>query len=660
MRRRIVILCLLAGALLFGAFANQARANRALAESMDSLARSETPDSLYNAEKLDSLYRADSIARADSALARKKRPTSIDISRFSMQKRWRPTDEKAPSGLGWLVNDAYVYGYAGYLMKYVSQYGHGANVQLGYGKWFADAKGLHRYHGMRLGVSAGWSYDNYNAARLDAIEARATYLFDVSAYAAGFDPHRLFSFVPQIGVGLTFEDADTRKFGNTAFSMHVGLDWVVHSFPGVDVVLEPLFELHTDPRRLPRQNVWKKMIPAFRGNVGVHVQLDRRYWNQLSDPGKDLRVSLAAGPAMLPASNIRSAKEAFQLMGYTLALGFGRSYNDWFDWRFQIGQTTDFWFENRQDVYSRDLRNAAYIYLRMDAMFDIPAMFRSPASDWRKFRFFVLAGPELGLLHKSNVTNLEMFPYFGLSGGLQFRWEPWRNIAFFAEPRVSAVPYTTRSNLLEVDYLNYSDLVTSLYVGVEYRLPSMARRGGVSASGRDYEGSYADAQERSLRADRPWNISVFGGGQIIPSSLVRRDFRRALGSSWALGVSRPLLSGFSWRAQLGISFSGFPYEGYVVAFRSYCARLDAMYDFLSLAKIDPERKVVSLSLFAGPEMGFRSKHEDIFSYCGVSAGLQLKARVIPWMSLFLEGRASVIPEATPIAAGLGVEFHLGK
>ena len=125
MRRRIVILCLLAGALLFGAFANQARANRALAESMDSPARSETPDSLYNAEKLDSLYRADSIARADSALARKKRPTSIDISRFSMQKRWRPTDEKAPSGLGWLVNDAYVYGYAGYLMKYVSQYGHG-------------------------------------------------------------------------------------------------------------------------------------------------------------------------------------------------------------------------------------------------------------------------------------------------------------------------------------------------------------------------------------------------------------------------------------------------------------------------------------------------------------------------------------------------------
>ena len=656
MRRLSIILCLLAGMLPFSALAQDSLR----VTGSDSLRVHQKADADdLSAAQLDSLYRADSLAAADSALARKKRPTSIDISGYAMQKRWRPTDEKAPNGLGWLVNDAYVYGYAGYLMKYVNQYGHGSNVQLGYGKWFADAKGLHRYHGMRLGVSAGWSYDNYDAKRLDAIEARATYLFDVSAYAAGYNPRRLFSFVPQIGVGVTFEDADQRKFGNAAFSMHLGFDWVVRSFPGVDVVLEPLFELHADPRRLPRQNVWKKLIPAFRGNVGVHVQLDRRYWNQLSDPGKDLRVSLAAGPALLPASNIRSAKEAFQLMGYTLALGFGRSYNDWFDWRFQIGQTTDFWFENRQDVYSRDLRNAAYIYLRMDAMFDIPAMFRSPASDWRKFRFFVLAGPELGLLHKSNVTNLEMFPYFGLSGGLQFRWEPWRNIAFFAEPRVSAVPYTTRSNLLEVDYLNYSDLVTSLYVGVEYRLPTMARRGG-SASGLAYEDAYADAQGRSLRADRPWNISVFGGGQIIPSPLVRRDFRRALGSSWALGVSRPLLSGFSWRAQLGISFSGFPYEGYVVAFRSYCARLDAMYDFLSLAKIDPERKVVSLSLFAGPEMGFRSKHEDIFSYCGVSAGLQLKARVIPWMSLFLEGRASVIPEAIPVAAGFGVEFHLGK
>ncbi|MBO7510751.1 MAG: hypothetical protein J6T35_06150 [Bacteroidales bacterium] len=624
MRRMGVILCLLAWGLPFGASAAQ----------------------------LDSLYRADSLVAADSALVRKKRPSSIDISRYAMQKRWRPADEKAPSGLGWLLNDAYIYAYGSYLTQFVSQYGPGACGQIGYGKWFSDAKGLHRYHGMRLGVSAGWSYDNFDASRIHAIETRATYLFDLSAFASGYDPRRLFSFVPQIGVGLSFVDGAHRKYENAAFSMHLGLDWVVHSFPGVDVVLEPLFELHADPRRLPRQNVWKTFIPAFRGSVGVHVQMDRSYWNKWSDPGKDLRVSLAAGPALQPAGNIRSAKEVFRLMGYTLALGFGRSYNDWFDWRFQLGQTTDWWFENRQDVYSRDLRSAASLYLRLDAMFDIPAMFRAPASDWRRFRFFVLAGPELGLLHKSDVANLKMFPYLGLSGGLQFRWEPWRDFAFFVEPRVSAVPYTAHSNMLQVAYVNYSDLVTTLYVGVEYRLPAVAGRRSFGSERVGYGGGSSYG--------RPWNISVFGGGQIIPSRLVRRDFRRALGSSWVLGVSRPLLSGFSWRAQLGISFSGFPYEGSVVAFRSYCARLEAMYDFLSLARIEPERKVVSLSLFAGPEIGFRSKHEDFFSYCGVSAGAQIKARVIPWMSLFLEGRASVVPEAIPVAAGLGVEFHLGK
>ncbi len=650
MRRVIVILCLLAWVLPFGAYASRQGA----APVSDSL-RTAGGDHL-SAAQLDSLYRADSLAAADSALARNKRPSSIDISKYAMQKRWRPADEKASSGLGWLVNDAYVYAYGTYLMQFVNQYGPGACGQIGYGKWFSDAKGLHRYHGMRLGVSAGWSYDNFDASRIHAIEARATYLFDVSAYASGYDPRRLFSFVPQIGVGVSFVDGEHRRYEKAAFSMHLGLDWVVHSFPGVDVVLEPLFELQADPRRLPRQNVWKTFIPTFRGNVGLHVQLDRSYWNKLSDPGKDLRVSLAAGPALQPAANIRSAKEVFQLMGYSLVLGFGRSYNDWFDWRFQLGQTTDSWFENRQDVYSRDLRSAASLYLRLDAMFDIPAMFRAPASDWRRFRFFVLAGPELGLLHKSDVANLEMFPYMGLSGGLQFRWEPWRDIAFFLEPRVSAVPYTTRSNMLQVAYLNYSDLVTSLSVGLEYRLPSVAGARG----GSRYEGSYATDESRTLRADRPWTISAFGGAQIIPSPLVRRDFSRALGSSWALGVSRPLLSGFSWRAQLGIAFSGFPYEGYVVAFRSYCARLEAMYDFLSLAKLDPERKVVSLSLFAGPEMGFRSKHEDIFSYCGISAGAQIKARIIPWMSLFLEGRASVVPEAIPVTAGLGLEFHLGK
>lgn len=645
MRRGIVIGCLLAWVLPVGAYAARQDAHRTAAPKD------------WSAAQLDSLYRADSLAAVDSALARNKRPSSIDISNYAMQKRWRPVDEPAPSGMGWLLNDAYVYAYGSYLMQFVSQYGPGACGQIGYGKWFSDANGLHRYHGMRLGVSAGWSYDHFDASRVHAIEARATYLFDASAYASGFDPRRLFSFVPQVGVGVSFVDGEHRKYENAAFSMHLGLDWVVHSFPGVDVVLEPLFELHTDSRRLPRQNVWKKMIPAFRGNVGLHVQLDRKYWRAVSDPGKDLRVSLAAGPALQAAANIRSAKEVFQVMGYSMALGFARSYNDWFDWRFQLGQTTDGWFENRQDVYSRDMRRATSLYLRLDAMFDIPAMFRAPASDWRRFRFLVLAGPELGLLHKEGVENLQMFPYMGLSGGLQFRWEPWRDFALFLEPRVSAIPYSTRSNKLQVAYLNYSDLVTLMYFGLEYRLPGIGRSAGVEdGSGRT---SYA-AEERSLPSDRPWSVSVLGGAQFIPSPLVRRDFKKALGSSWALGVSHPLMNGFSWRAQLGLSFSGFPYEGVVVPYRSYCVRLEAMYDFLSLAKIDPERKVVSLSLLAGPEMGFRSRDKEYFNYCAFSAGAQVKARVIPWMSLFLEGRISAAPDANPVTVGLGLEFHLGK
>lgn len=650
MSRHPVISCLLAWLLPLWAGAQ-------VPAAPDSLMRTDSPERMDVQVLEDAQMSADSLAAADSALARKKRPGSIDITPYAMQRRWRPADQKASTGLNGFFNDSWFYAYGTYLMQFVSQYGPGAGGQIGFGKWFADREGLRRYHGLRLGVGAGWSYDNYDASRIGAIEARASYLFDLSAYASGYDPRRLFSFVPLAGIGISFVDGTARKYENAAFTAHLGLQWVVHSFPGVDIVLEPLFELHADSRGLPRQNVWKKFVPAFRGNVGVHVQVDRAYWNRLDDPGKDWRVSLAAGPVLQAASNIRSAKDIPGLIGYSLALGFGRSYNDWFDWRFQLGQTTDYWFENRQDVWSRDLRSAAMLYLRLDAMFDIPAMFRSDWPDWRRFRFFVMGGPELGLLHKEGVANLELFPYLGLSGGVQFRWEPLRNIAFFAEPRVSAIPYTARSNSLQVAYFNYSDLVAVLYIGAEYRLPAAGRRGG-AASGAGQTSGFG--QENTLREDRPWSLSVFGGPQVIPSSLLRRDFKRALGSSWALGVSRPLAGGFSWRAQLGVSFSAFPYEGSVVAFRSYCARLEAMYDFLSLARMDPARQIFSFSLFAGPEMGFRSKDTDLFSYCGVAAGAQAKLRVFKWMSIYLEGRASVIPDAIPLAAGLGLEFHLGK
>ena len=422
-------------------------------------------------DTLDTVEDADTIdvpPKIDSTALLKHRVKARDLSRMAMQKRYQPKD--SISSHGNFFGGTFLWAYGSFYYPFVEHYTFGPYMHAGVGKWFSTKDGRRRYHGVRAGLGAGYFTDTYDANRVKSADLRASYMFDLSAYASGYNPRLILSVVPVAGIGVTFMENQANGWPpSIGFSGHIGVDIAFHALPGVDIVVEGLYEIQDDPRKLVRQNLWRSYFPAFRGNVGLNINLDKTYWSRLGDPGQDWRVSVAGGLMLQFASDIKSMGDIPALIGPSVQIGVARRYNDWFHLRVQSGYSRYNWNFNEYGFPTRRL--ATDWNLHLDAMFDVLSMGK-PNPDKRKvWGLFFMGGPTLGILHKEQVANLNIFPYVGLGGGIQLRAEVVKNIALFLEQRVDVVPYSTHSNRTDVVYAPYTDVRTASYFGVEYRFP---------------------------------------------------------------------------------------------------------------------------------------------------------------------------------------------
>lgn len=402
--------------------------------------RTQVPDTTYKAV-------------ADTAAA----DTLRGIFGYKMQSRFRPENEKAATGR--LLNNTFIYAMGTYYHPYAENYGSGPLAGGGIGRWFSDKNGLNRYHGVRIGASLGYFFDNYNANRVKFADVRASYMFDLSAYVGGYKKERLVSVVPVAGLGFALSEGSGKKLRNGALSVHLGADLQMHVLPGIDFVIEPLFELQQDSRRLTRLDIWRKYIPTFRGNVGVSLNLDYRHW--IPDPGEEWRITMMGGLQLQDPQLSKSLKTGLLTRGPYGAFGAIRSYRDWFDWRVLIGYSRVAWSVNPK---TDDPLISEYAFVRLDAVAHI----------WGPF--YVFAGPEAGGFHKEGVSNLNPYPYVGLSGGIQLKQKFLGNYAVFLEPRATIIPYVSYSNKKDITFDNYWDILPSLSLGVEVPVKKHPRR----------------------------------------------------------------------------------------------------------------------------------------------------------------------------------------
>ena len=458
------------------------------------------------------------VSKVDSSALLRHRVKARDYSTYALQKRYHPTDSLVPAGS--IFNGMFLWGYGSYYHPLTQYYAYGPYAMAGIGKWFSGKDGLRRYHGVRAGLGAGFFMDMYDADRIKTADVRASYMFDLSAYVSGYTPRLICSFVPIAGAGLTFmEGRDVNGRRNMGMSLHAGADFVLHALPGIDIVFEPMYEIQQDARKLARDDFWRKYYPVFRGNVGLNLNLDRQYWKLIGDPGKDWRISVADG-VNIPIISGGQLNGVSGLSGNSFEIGLARQYSDLLHLRIQSGYSSYHWLLNDSGVSSR--KRASEWHFRLDAMMDI----LSVLPGWQQgqaWSFMALGGPEIGILHKDDLKNVNVFPYVGLGAGIQLRYELIKDFALFAEQRARIIPYTTSSVSGEQQYDSYYDLLASAYLGLEYRLRPNIHSGNSSFF--SFDGWYATAYGSGYY---PLSATYSGGPMLFLGITKWQDKRSAL------------------------------------------------------------------------------------------------------------------------------------
>lgn len=426
----------------------------------DTLARIQTPDTL-------------AAAPVDSAAVAVVDTTAVMVQEsllgYRMQRRYRPINQPFVKGQG-LFSNVFIMLVASGYREFNSNYSNGPYITSSLGKWFTE------WHGARLATGIGYFWDNYTATRVMMADTRLSYMFNLTGYVDGYDPNRLAEFYPIAGLGLAL-NWDSDNAVTVGPSAHIGFDVNMHVLPGIDLVVEPLFEIQNDSRNLVRMDIWRKYLFAAHMGYGLRIFLDPNRFG--ADPGSDWFFTLSSGPEvqmskfLLSEGRIRFSKA----LGDATMLGVGRRYTDVFALRAQFGYGWHFWKEIREgetDEYDTPLPPArfrsSYFVARMEGMLDVLRLLKviDPESRWA---ISMLGGPEMGVLYKQDPYYKDIvYPYVGFTLAPQAKYTFGHGFSAFVEPRVSVVPYSAYAFMTSTVNRNYWDAVVSVSLGVEYTL----------------------------------------------------------------------------------------------------------------------------------------------------------------------------------------------
>jgi len=386
---------------------------------------------------------------------------------YEMQKRYTPINQPFIKDGGPFANSYATIIGSGY-RQFASNYSNGPYLTAGLGKWFT------MWHGARVALGTGYFYDNYKPEKVRMVDLRASYLFNLTGYVDGYDPDRLIEFYPVAGLGLSFNKTPGSKI-TAGPSAHLGVEFNMHIFSGIDLVVEPLFEVQSDSRKLVRMDVWRKFLFAFHNGVGVRMNLDKRQWGM--DPGEDWFFTSSVG-VQRQNSELGHAIRFKKAIGPSMMIGAGRYYTDVLSYRLSLGTSWHNWkeiVEGETDIYGNLLEpglfRSSHILGRFEAIVNILPL----VVDFLPFEYplsaSVILGPEAGVLVKRDPYHEDIiYPYVGLTGGLQLKCRVWKGLSVFMEPRASYVPYSAYAFSTSTTNRNYYDAVMSLSLGLEYRL----------------------------------------------------------------------------------------------------------------------------------------------------------------------------------------------
>lgn len=543
------------------------------------------------AQQQDSIAKMrDAAAAQDSAMQRRSQADTayrvkFNALKYSMQKRYQPKGQQ-------FVNekflDNFFLSFWGGYNRITPQGGMdlsgGPEIGLSASKYFSSKNGLRLFGTWR---SANRQSDN---EKWSSLSFGVDHIFNLSTAFAGYNPYRMFEISTVEGVGFHLASLAGEK--KTAADFHLGLQLKLATGTRLDVFLEPGVSFYTDQIDISGNNNWHGYDVGFNARVGMNYRLGTFTQRGSTEAGDEnfLDNTFISAGIGLQAQNSTLARQQ-GLLGSTgpiYSVAVGKWFLDLFGFRFSAFGSYDTWKTNEKAGMDR---MTMYAGGRAEVMVNPFAFFKK---DVRSMRWGIVPmfGVELGMMKKQDEKDVISKNYTGWTGGVQFKYYPTENLAFFIEPRMSYVPYTFTEKTVsgKVNEYSFMDKLMNVSVGLELRRPTRPQW----------------QQLAKLRGDfTPYYYTSYSVGMTMPQQLNRATSRRP-GFIIGAAVGRQLnpISGF----RLGLGFNNAATrlgDDKTNRFTFGSLSLDYMFDISNwVIGYDPERKF-GAEVFGGP----------VFSYC---------------------------------------------
>ena len=436
--------------------------------------------------------------------------------------------------------------------------GAGPMVGVAFGKWFTPL------HGARIEAGTGYFLDIERNARVKILpDVRASYLFNLSAFLDGYRPSRPGYLYTVAGAGYAWRLSPPSGEGAGGWNAQLGLGYSLRVLKGVNLIVEPAFELNGNRFLSQADDGWRGYYSGFRGTVGLQYRLGRNEALSSLWGRHPWFFTVSGGPVWQVAAASRN--------GFRASVGFGEKLSDAVSLRISGDWT---------HAYRKEADNhSAYMALRLDGMVDLLAL--ATGKDL-PVGISLLGGPEAGrilvdepsLMGPIGFLKGQVF-YVGASAGMQVRTRIYRRISAFVEPRASFIPYVGIDE--ENGARNRVDVVFSGNLGLQY--------------------DFRTREERRAAWKRLYpRLNLFAGLEGSYFRPLSRDFASGPLASLALGGWFNPRNGLMFQASLGY-FQDLRYgNGYVKSSEYSAAYLFHLTNYLRGTETSHP---INLSLMAG-------------------------------------------------------------
>ena len=497
----------------------------------------------------------------------------------------------------------------------------GVKAGISFSKYFSPSNGMR--------ITGTW----YNSVRkednesLTRIGAGVDHLFNVSTFLGGYNPFRVFEVSTVEGLGWQLSSVSGKH--NHVFDFHLGLLFNINTGTRINFFIEPWVSFLSDGVDHSYQSNWHQYDVSYGAVIGINYRLGANpvrptHLKRFEDDQflSNTFISVSGG-VQLQSSELVRKMGLLGSIGPHLQFSVGKWLAAPFGIRLSAFTSYNGWRVNEQNGLDELTRFAGG---RLEAMIN-PVAFFTKNSREHKFGANILLGMEFGKMHKQDGEASVDRSYAGFTGGVQLKYYVTKNMAVFAEPRLSLVPYTFNERdkrtgkLLEQSFV---DNICNLSLGIEVRRPTEKQKKTLDALKSQFAPFYYTSANVGLSMPMQYHrygqkrranvqVTLAGGRQFTPVSGLR------------LGIDYFHLS-TSYGKKLAVHH--YAYESAAVDY------LLNVTNFVS--RFDPSRKF-DAELFAGPVLAYG--HSSV--YFGGQAGLHLSFRLNDFLGLYLEPRLRV-------------------